>query len=208
MKPGLALCHLQCHRSDRMLFTNLNAQVLPGQLLRVMGANGAGKTSLLRMICGLLAPTQGAIFWNGKPPRSMREAFAQDLIYIGHATATKDDLTTLENLRSYTALRGLRLSRTSAVAALQAAGLGQHTAVPARLLSQGQRRRLALTRLAVRSTSRLWVLDEPFTALDAHATQWLSSLLQGHARHGGITVLTSHHDVALHPSIDTLKLCL
>lgn len=205
---GLELRNLQCHRGDRKLFSELHAHVRPGQLLRVMGANGAGKTSLLRMVCGLLAPTQGAILWHGTPIWSDREAFARQLAYIGHASATKDDLTALENLRISTALRGLHISTDQAKTALHDAGLGQHWNMPVRLLSQGQRRRVALAQLALPSPAHLWVLDEPFTALDTPATQWLASLLLAHARNNGTTVLTSHHDVPLDAAISKIEVAL
>lgn len=208
MNPGLELCNLQCCRGDRLLFDSLDAQTLPGQMLKVSGPNGAGKTSLLRMICGLLAPAEGKILWQGKTPSSMREEFGRQLVYIGHATATKDDLTALENLRISAVLGGTRISTDSGKAALTTVGLGRHIATPAGLLSQGQRRRLALARLAVSPASRLWVLDEPFTALDTAATQWLSALLLTHARQGGITVLTSHHDVPLDPAIRQIQVAL
>ncbi len=209
MNAGLELRNLQCYRGYRLLFNDLNAQAAPGQMLKVSGPNGAGKTSLLRLICGLLAPARGQVLWQGKKPATLREEFGRQLVYIGHATATKNDLTVIEDLRSNAALgSGLALSSHSAMGALQGAALDQHAQTPVRLLSQGQRRRLALARLAARQTSRLWVLDEPFTALDTMATQWLSSLLLEHAHQGGVTVLTSHHHVPLDPYIEQVEVAL
>ena len=193
----LALNGLGCTRSGRRLFSGVSCTVPAGQLLRVQGANGAGKTSLLRIICGLLEPTTGEALWRGQGVASLREEFGRQLIYLGHAAALKDDLSPLENLQAASTLGGQLLDAAQARAALAAAGLAGYVNTPVRRLSQGQRRRSALARLVQGQYAALWVLDEPFTALDAVATGWLASLVRSHVKAGGIVVLTSHQDVAI-----------
>ena len=194
---SLLLEDLACTRGNRLLFSSLSLMVKPGQLLRVRGANGAGKTSLLRMSCGLLLPTSGQVLWCGKPLTSQREKFGQDLMYLGHAAALKDELSPLENLLDSCALGGRRHEVSAALAALQSAGLRGHERTPARGLSQGQRRRSALARLALSQSAPLWILDEPFNALDIAASSWLTCLIEAHLKNAGIVVLTSHQDMPI-----------
>jgi heme exporter protein A len=163
----------------------------------VRGANGAGKTSLLRMLCGLLLPTSGQVLWHGKPLAAQRDKLGQDLVYLGHAAALKDELSPLENLLDACALGGRALEVPSALAALQNAGLRGHERTPARRLSQGQRRRSALARLALSQNAPLWVLDEPFNALDTAANAWLTGLIEVHLQNAGMVVLTSHQDTPI-----------
>ena len=165
--------------------------------MRVQGANGAGKTSLLRMICGLLAPAAGEVRWREQPITALAEEFNRELVYIGHAAALKDDLSPLENLQLAATLGGSSVPRADAAAALAAAGLKGRERSPSRALSQGQRKRVALARLALRSDPGLWVLDEPFNALDTAATLWLLGLITSRLDEGGCVVLTSHQPVAL-----------
>ncbi|MCB1995240.1 MAG: cytochrome c biogenesis heme-transporting ATPase CcmA [Burkholderiaceae bacterium] len=193
----LELRGVVCERGGRTLFGPLDGQVAAGRLLRVRGVNGAGKTSLLRMVCGLLPAAAGQVLWRGEPIRDLAEQFGRELVYLGHAAALKDDLSALENLQSACLLGGLVLPRAAALQALAAAGLPGRWRAPARQLSQGQRRRVALARLVVSPATPLWVLDEPFNALDTAATGWLCGLLQAHLERGGVVVLTSHQDVAL-----------
>lgn len=193
----LALRGIGCVRNGRKVFEGASCTVAPGQLLRVQGANGAGKTSLLRVVCGLLAPTRGEVLWCGQDVATLREAFGQQLIYLGHAAALKDDLTPLENLVTAHALGGQRLTPAQARQALGLAGLKGLEDTLVRRLSQGQRRRSALARLVHGQYAPLWVLDEPFTALDASATLWLANLVRTRLEDGGVVVLTSHQDVAI-----------
>ena len=197
MSPGLQLDDLACDRGSRRLFANLSLRINPGELLRVRGENGAGKTSLLRMLCGLLLPTHGRVLWRGLPLTSQREEFGCDLVYLGHAAALKDELSPLENLLDACALGGHTPSVPTALAALQGAGLRGYERTMARRLSQGQRRRSALARLALSQRAPLWVLDEPFNALDTTATVWLTGQIEAHLGNAGIVVLTSHQDIAI-----------
>ncbi len=196
MTDGFELRDLACMRGRRTLFQNLQLRLAPGQLLRVAGANGAGKTSLLRMLCGLLAPSQGSVWWRAQPLAAQREAFHRELLYIGHAAALKDDLSALENLRASEGIAGLACNDAAARQALTEAGLRGREHLAVRSLSQGQRRRAALARLPL-SQASLWVLDEPFNALDTAATAWLCGLLARHVTRGGLVVLTSHQELTL-----------
>lgn len=201
MTLGLQVEKLACVRGSRQLFDNLSAEVRPGELLRVLGANGAGKTSLLRMLCGLMEPIEGQILWRGKKITEMRETFSHELIYLGHAAALKDDLSPLENLQVASTLAGHTVNLQEARRALIDAGLRGHENTLVRRLSQGQRKRSALARLVLANSAMrltpLWVLDEPFNALDSAATAWLAGLMQAHLQRQGIVVLTSHQSVPL-----------
>lgn len=204
----LELTGLSCVRGARRLFEGVNAVVRAGQLLRVQGANGAGKTTLLRTLCGLSCPDRGEVRWNGRALSSQRDEFHRDLIYIGHAAALKDDLSALENLLTACLLGGQRPSTPLLMQALAAAGLRQREHLSARSLSQGQRRRVALARLLLEAPPPLWILDEPFNALDAVASEWLLGVLTCQLRRGGIVVLTSHQPVAIDPSLSQVTLAL
>lgn len=196
-EPMLTLDGVACVRGARRLFSGVTHTVAPGELLRVQGSNGAGKTSLLRMLCGFLTPTQGQILWRGEKLSVQRATFGHDLAYLGHAAALKDELSPLENLLDACALGGHPTNAVAALAALNAAGLRGHERTAARRLSQGQRRRSALARLALCQAAPLWVLDEPFNALDVAATAWLSGLIEVHLQRAGLVVLTSHQEVAI-----------
>ena len=193
----LELRAVTCERGGRALFSDLNCSAAAGQLLRVQGANGSGKTSLLRMVCGLLQPAQGQVLWRGQTPAQQAEEFGRQLVYIGHAAALKDDLSALENLHIACLLGGSAATPAQSGLALKQAGLSGRERVPARQLSQGQRRRVALSRLVLADDVPLWVLDEPFNALDNAATGWLCGLIAAQLARGGVVVLTSHQDVAL-----------
>ena len=208
MSTGLELRQLECVRGRRSLFKGLDLHVRPGQLLRLQGANGAGKTSLLRMICGLLAPAHGEVLWNGQRVATLREEFGKDLIYLGHAAALKDDLSALENLQTASTLGGQTIGVDSARAALAEAGLRGRERLPARVLSQGQRKRVALARLALGGEAPLWVLDEPFNALDTAASAWLIGLISAQVGQGGIVVLTSHQSVVFADAVPQVALAL
>lgn len=195
---------LECVRGDRMLFRGLSFSVAPTQLLHLAGANGSGKTSLLRILCGLLSPVHGEVRWNGQPIASLREEYAAGLLYVGHANALKDELSALENLEIGGTLAGRRCTVRAAQDALEELGVGRCAHLPVRALSQGQRRRVSLARLALRSMgagtengARLWILDEPFAALDTAAVAHLEKLIVGHVTGGGMAVLTTHQPLGV-----------
>jgi heme exporter protein A len=186
---------LECTRGEKRLFTGLSFKLGRGQLLRVAGANGSGKTSLLRIMCGLVAPSAGELLWQGQPIRADREEYSRNLVYIGHLNALKDDLTALENLQVSAALGGKPADVAHMLAGLERFGVAHCAELPAKVLSQGQRRRVALARLALAPTAPLWILDEPFSALDVAAVLELEVLLASHLASGGMVVLTTHQEV-------------
>jgi heme exporter protein A len=188
---------LQCVRGERTLFSGLDFRLREGELLRIAGANGSGKTSLLRILCGLLAPAHGSVRWHGEDIRRLREEFWGRLVYIGHANAIKDDLTATENLAIACALGGYKAAAAALRAALDQLGIGGSAHRPARVLSQGQRRRVALARLALSGQSPLWILDEPFTALDASAVEIVQALIASHVARGAAVVYTTHVELEI-----------
>jgi len=169
-----------------------------GEIVRVAGANGSGKTSLLRILCGLLTPSAGEVRWNGARIQSLKEEYARHLLYLGHAPAVKDELTGAENLRVACVLAGLSTTAEQRRDAL--ARFGVPGDKPVRQLSQGQRRRAALARLSVSWQAPVWLLDEPFTALDAAAAELTRTLLGEHAQRGGSVVYSTHQDAGLRDS--------
>lgn len=190
----LCATDLACLKGDRLLFRGLSLQAAPGDLLRVAGPNGFGKTSLLRILCGLSQPEAGEIRWNDVSIRRDRESYHRALLYLGHAPALNDLLTPLENLRFLCQSGGDPVDEAQCVDALVRIGLGEQLDLPARVLSQGQRRRVGLSRLFLGAPRRLWVLDEPFTALDVAAVADLATTLSDHCGKGGTVVLTTHQD--------------
>lgn len=185
---------LACLKGDRLLFRGLSRRMASGEMLRVAGPNGVGKTSLLRILCGLAMPEYGGVVWKGKDTRRDREHFHRELLYLGHSAAQNDLLTPLENLRFACHASGDAPAEADCVAALERIGLGAQIDLPARVLSQGQRRRVGLARLFLSSSRPLWVLDEPFTALDVAAVADLAATLSRHCEAGGVVILTTHQD--------------
>ena len=182
---------VDCTRQRRTLFAGLSLALSPGESLRVAGANGSGKTSLLRILCGLLPPDAGEVRWKGEPIRALREEYSRELVYLGHAPAVKDELTAEENLEISARLVGARPSPASVRDALARFGVPQGFV---KRLSQGQRRRAALARLCLSQDVPLWLLDEPFTALDREGMEVLKALVQAHTAGGGMVAYTTHQD--------------
>jgi heme exporter protein A len=187
---------LSCVRGRRRLFSDLSFSLQPGECCELRGANGSGKSSLLRILCGLLPPTSGDVLWGGEPIVTCRASYLSSLTYLGHRAAVKDEMTTLENLRLSSAMSGFALTREEASEALRRVGLDGHEQLQARHLSEGQHRRLALARLVTGHTA-LWLLDEVASALDEAAARSVVSLIDGHVSAGGMAIIATHHDLPL-----------
>lgn len=187
---------LECQRGSRRLFAGVSFALAPGECLFVQGPNGSGKTSLLRILSGLARPERGEVRWDGKPIAELGDEYRGALAWCGHANALKDDLTPAENLVAGAAVRGRRIGRARAVAALDALGIAHLQSLPVRALSQGQKRRVSLAALGL-AACRLWLLDEPLTSLDAGAAETLAAMVDAHLAGGGIAALSSHQPIAL-----------
>jgi heme exporter protein A len=194
--PTLTFSQLGCSRGGRQLFTGVDCVLEAGRWLYVAGANGVGKTSLLRIVCGLAPIEAGQILWNGVSIHAQRDAYHQDLCYLGHLNALQESISVRENLAFTAALGGFAPSSTQVQEVLARFGVGGREQQLVRHLSQGQKRRVALSRLAL-SRARLWVLDEPFVAMDEVGVRMLANLIAAHLEGGGMAVVTSHQQVAI-----------
>lgn len=188
--------NLECTRGDRKLFRHLSFSLGAGTLVQLTGPNGSGKTSLLRMISGLLEPTEGQIRWDGTNIRSLGEEYRALLTYLGHRNGLKEELSSIENLRIASGAAGLNIDKKVCQIALSAMGLAGREQLPVRFLSEGQKRRAALARLVLCKT-RLWLLDEVFTALDKSAVALVKNLIETHLNNGGMAVIATHQELDL-----------
>ncbi|WP_424193659.1 cytochrome c biogenesis heme-transporting ATPase CcmA [Ampullimonas aquatilis] len=193
----LEAIQLACSYSDIPLFENINLKIGPGEALRVCGENGSGKTSLLRILCGLTKPIEGIVKWNGQDIRDANYEFNQGLIYIGHANALKGDLTACENILFGSALTGDVVSIKEAYRVLHLVGLSTVADYPIKILSQGQCKRVAQAKLRLPEMRSLWILDEPFTALDKRAVTDLIDVMNNHLKNGGMLIYTTHQEIEL-----------
>lgn len=184
---------LGCVRGRRRLFHGLTFSICPGDYVELRGPNGSGKTSLLRMLCGLLPPTTGVVLWHGEPIAACQESYRSSMAYVGHRHGTKDELTVLENLRLSAALSGCDLGQEEARRALARVQLGEHESTRTRMLSEGQHRRLALSRL-IACRRPLWLLDECLASLDRDGERVVRRIVQEHVAAGGMAVVATHHE--------------
>lgn len=178
---------LLCERDERILFSDLSFQVNAGEWIQVTGGNGAGKTTLLRLLTGLARPDAGEVFWQAQPLHRVRDSYHQNLLWIGHQPGIKTRLTALENLRFF----HQDGDTENCLAALAQAGLAGYEDIPVNQLSAGQQRRVALARLWL-TRATLWILDEPFTAIDVNGVERLTQRMAQHTEKGGIVILTTH----------------
>src|ERR1700684_75719 len=199
---GLSVDKVHVWRGDRHVLKGVSLELPPRQLLHISGPNGTGKTTLLRVVCGLLRPEQGRVAGAAKPFPGVRTDYQAALAYASHEPALKGDLTALENLRFAVGLKR-RITAGELRASLERTGVGACADLPARVLSAGQRRRVAMARVLAMSAS-LWLLDEPFTNLDAAGRGLMSGLLQAHVAGGGSALVVAHHELAL--ACDTRRL--
>src|SRR3954447_19725241 len=189
----LEAINLTCVRGTRRLFTNLSFTVEAGELVELRGPNGSGKTSLLRILCGLASPAAGEVRWQGQNIRRLGEEYFASVAYLGHQNAVKDELTASENLKIASAVAGTTLNDSEAREILTRVGLSQQQNLPARVLSAGQRRRLGMTRLLT-STAKLWILDEVLTSLDDVAMNLSREFIGEHLQQDGIAIVATHQD--------------
>lgn len=189
----LEIRNVTCIRDERVLFEQLSFTISSGELIQIEGQNGAGKTTLLRIIAGLGYADEGDIYWNGESIKKNREEFHSDLLFLGHHTGVKRELTAFENLAFYQSMHS-NYNEEAIWDALARVGLAGREDVAAGQLSAGQQRRVALARLWL-SNHKLWVLDEPLTAIDKQGVKVLEQLFMSHAKQGGIVLLTTHQDL-------------
>jgi heme exporter protein A len=201
---ALEVRKITCVRGERELFSGIDFEVLPGQCLHIRGENGVGKTSLLRLLTGLAAPETGEVLWGGHLIKKDVSEYHSKLLFLGHRDALKEDLSAIENLRMYAAIDGITLSEQDAFASLWRFGLKGREDLPVNCLSAGQKKRVLMARMLTRC-AQIWILDEPFNALDAHAVEELQGLIAEHLQRNGLVVLTSHQPLAI-PGLRVLDL--
>ena len=195
---------ITCVRGDRALFSGLDLQLSAGQCLHVRGENGVGKTSLLRLLTGLASPESGEVLWYGHSIKKQASEYHSKLLFLGHRDALKEDLSAIENLRMYAAIDGIALSEQDAFASLWRFGLKGREDLPIHCLSAGQKKRVLMARMLTRG-AQVWILDEPFNALDVHAVGELQDLIVEHLQGNGLVVLTSHQPLVI-PGLRVLDL--
>ena len=194
-----------CIKQERCLFDELNFSLKSGQIMQLAGPNGAGKTSLLRIVAGFSLPDEGDILYLNQSIKKYYDEYARDLLYIGHKTGVNVQLSALENVTHWLAINGY-VDTPDLYSLLSKLGLVGLEDVPVRTLSAGQQRRVALVRLWL-SEAKLWILDEPFTALDKSGVAFLQQRFTEHLSKGGAILLTTHQDLTTHFSdLQTLTL--
>lgn len=192
----LEIQSLECVRDDRLLFSDLSFTLAEAEVLQIEGPNGSGKTSLLRIVCGLRLPEAGQVLWCSEPIRANREDYYANMVYIGHLPCIKAELTVLENVRALLDTRSLTVTNAVIEKALAKVGLASYEDVPGKALSSGQRRRILLAFIEL-AQAKLWVLDEPLTALDVQGVELMESMILEHREAGGSVIFTTHHGMQL-----------
>jgi len=195
----LEAVNLGCVRGERRLFRDLAFSVKPGEIIEIHGPNGSGKTSLLRIVCGLASPAEGEVRWNGINIRRLGEEYLASIAYVAHQNGVKDELSATENLLVSERVAGNALNKQEVNAILEQVGLGDQRKLPTRLLSAGQRRRLALARLPA-SKARLWILDEVLASLDDAGVTLALDLIGKHLSKGGLAIIATHQELNVNAS--------
>jgi heme exporter protein A len=203
--PMLDIQSLECVRDDRLLFSDLSFSLAEAEVLQIEGPNGCGKTSLLRIVCGLRLADAGKVMWRGESIRANREDYYANMVYIGHLPCIKGELTVMENVRSLLDTRSLAVSDTVIESALDKVGLASYEDVPGKALSSGQRRRILLAFIEL-AQAKLWVLDEPLTALDVQGVALMESMILEHRQAGGSVIFTTHHGMQLDCEMRSVRL--
>ena len=196
---------LECVRDDRLLFSDLSFSVAEAEVLQIEGSNGCGKTSLLRIICGLRLAEAGRVLWHGEMIQANREDYYANMVYIGHLPCIKAELTVLENVRALLDTRSLSVTDAVIEAALAKVGLASYEDVPGKALSSGQRRRILLAFVDL-ARAKLWILDEPLTALDVQGVALMESMIVEHRAAGGSVIFTTHHGMQLDCDMSSVQL--
>ena len=196
---------LECTRDDRLLFEDLSLQLASGEVLQIEGANGSGKTSLLRILCGLRRADKGEVYWQGEAISQVREDYYANMVYIGHLPCIKAELTVLENIRALLDTRSMSVELERVEQALARVGLDGFDDAAGKALSSGQRRRILLAFLLL-SGARLWILDEPLTALDKQGVALMEAMILEHMEQGGSVIFTTHHGMQLPCKMNSVQL--
>jgi len=203
--PILDVKSLECTRDDRLLFSELSFSLSAAEVLQIEGPNGSGKTSLLRILCGLRQADAGEVCWQGERLAQVREDYYANMVYIGHLPCIKADLTVLENIRALLDTRSQTATFDVINEALVTVGLDGFDDVPGKALSSGQRRRILLAFILL-SKASLWILDEPLTALDVQGVELVESMIMAHRESGGSVIFTTHHGMALDGNMRSVTL--
>jgi len=203
--PLLEINALECIRDDRELFSGLGFSLGQGEVLQIEGPNGSGKTSLLRIVCGLRLPDKGAVHWCGEDIRGHREDYYARMVYLGHLPCIKGDLSVMENIRVLLDTRSMALPESDVESALYKVGLAGFEDVAGKALSSGQRRRVLLAFLDL-AQADLWVLDEPLTALDVQGVALMEQMILAHREQGGSVIFTTHHGMQLDCDMRSVRL--
>ncbi|MEM5528658.1 cytochrome c biogenesis heme-transporting ATPase CcmA [Gammaproteobacteria bacterium AS21] len=209
LTPLLEISELYCERDERVLFDNLSFKVQQGEIIHLKGCNGSGKTSLLRIVCGLYQGYEGDVLYKGQPLASVREQFNGSLLYLGHNVSVKQGLTLTENLRWYAKIQP-QLDEALIDFAIEQVGLKNYADVYCQNLSAGQKRRVNLARLYMHKNQQyqhsIWILDEPFTAIDVDGVASLESKILEYVKGGGTVILTTHQLLEIKEGVRCINL--